>query len=251
MRKKGMRWTRWLTWLLLGIALISGAMIVSYFYTMSQDAGEFEELYRTIDGTSGEGAQSEADDETMFAGLRQLQMENQDLEGWITIPGTRINYPVMYTPEDTEYYLNRDFKKEKSRSGVPFLEGSCSPGISDNLIIYGHHMKNGAMFSDLTRYSEQSFWEANPTFTYYTPEGKQEYEIIAAFPVDVSKEETPECYAFIDASSREEFDRYLETIKKSALYETGVQASYGDGLMTLSTCSYHVEDGRFVVIGKA
>lgn len=181
-----------------------------------------------------------------------LVERNNDFIGWLSIDGTEINYPVMYTPEEPEYYLQRDFDKNTSNSGIPFIGEGCTID-SDNIILYGHNMKNGTMFSDLLKFSDKEYWEQHPYISFDTLERSVNYEIIAAFPERVhTKDETNvfRYYEYGGTLSEEQFNEYLEHIKRISLYDTGVAASYGEQLISLSTCAYHTKNGRFVVVAK-
>lgn len=90
-------------------------------------------------------------------GILALHEENPDCIGWLTIDGTRIDYPVMYRSGDKNYYLHRDFNGEYSANGCLFLAEECVAGNSDNLIIYGHHMNSGKMFADLENIRTKDF----------------------------------------------------------------------------------------------
>lgn len=187
----------------------------------------------------------------MLAKYAPLYELNPDMYGWIRIDDTIIDYPVMYAPDEPEKYLHADFENQYSFSGVPFLDGSCTPE-SDNLIIYGHNMANGTMFRALTRYEEKSFWEQHPTICFDTLYEEQEYEVLAAFydRVYYKSETVFKFYQFIDAENEADFEYAMQNYKEKALYDTGVTANYGDQLITLVTCAYHVENGRFVVVAR-
>lgn len=181
-----------------------------------------------------------------------LKEENPDFFGWIFIEGTAVNYPVMYAPEDEEYYLHRDFYGKEARSGVPFLAASCYEGCG-NYLIYGHHMKNGTMFASLLNYASREYWEKHPVIWFDTPTASGEYEVAAAFyseayPQDVSG--GFRFYQYTDLSEPFVFAEYVEQVQQAALYDTGVNVEYGSGLLTLCTCSYHTENGRFVVVAR-
>lgn len=184
--------------------------------------------------------------------LEELARENADLFAWITIEGTKIDYPVMSTPDDPEYYLHRAFDKTSSASGVPFLSGGCFEGCG-NYIIYGHHMKNGTMFAGLLDYADMDFWEVHQTIHLDTLDGPSEYQILGAFYSRVYKTVETEVfryYRYTDLTSEETFNEYVEKVRAASLYDTGVDAAFGDQLLTLSTCNYHTDDGRFVVVAK-
>lgn len=190
--------------------------------------------------------------ETQKEDFDRLKEQNGDFAGWISIPGSEISYPVMHTPGDPEYYLRRSFTKKYSPSGVPFLDGECSLfPRSDNLIIYGHHMKNGSVFSELLSYEKKDYWETHKEVKFSEQSGTVTYEVLAAFPLDVQNQKETERLYFIQFSDQADFLAYYKMIKKKALYDTGVTPQYGDRLLTLSTCSYHVQDGRFLVIAAA
>ena len=181
-----------------------------------------------------------------------LKEQNPDFFGWISIEGTELNYPVMHTPEDGEYYLRRDFDGNTSQSGVPFLEASCFAGCG-NYLIYGHNMKNGAMFASLLSYADREYWEQHPIIRFDTLEETGEYEVQAAFYSQVYQQDTEgvfHYYQYTDLSDPDRFAEYVEQMQSSALYDTGVDVEYGDQLLTLSTCSYHTENGRFVAVAK-
>lgn len=183
----------------------------------------------------------------------ELYEQNNDLAGWITIDGTVIDYPVMFTPDDPEKYIYANFAGKFDANGLPFIDGNCSMDPeSDNLIIYGHNMTSGAMFAKLVKYQQKDFWQRNPIIHFSTLYENREYEVVAAFYDQVYKK-TDTCfkfYKFIDAESEEAFQEAMTYYKEHALYDTGVTASYGDKLITLVTCAYHVNNGRFVVVAR-
>ncbi len=184
---------------------------------------------------------------------RALYQENGDLVGWLSIEGTDIDYPVMQR-EDDEYYLHHDFYGEESRYGCLYVKGQAdvdTPGT--NFIIYGHNMKNRSMFGKLKYYRKESFWREHPRISFDTLYEERTYEIIAVFRSRVyqPEEDVFKYYQFYQADNQEEFSWFYENIKELSLYDTGVTAAFGDTFLTLSTCAYHVEDGRFVVVAKA
>lgn len=108
--------------------------------------------------------------------IQALIAENADCIGWLSVDGTNISYPVMHTPSDPQKYLRRNFYGEYSQSGVPFIDGRCSLQ-STNLIIYGHNMKNGTMFSDLKKYLDSEFLNAHRTVKFETTDGVQTFTV--------------------------------------------------------------------------
>lgn len=184
---------------------------------------------------------------------KEIFQSNADMIAWITVPDTNIDYPVMWTPEDEEYYLYRDFNGKDNKDGCLLLDtDSCVDPLTTNLIIHGHNMKSGAMFGRLTNYEQESYYNQHKTITLYTEEKQRNYEIIAVFRSQVYKksDQVFKFYKFFRADTEEEFEDFYENIKQLSIYDTGVTAEFGDHFLTLSTCVYHVKNGRFVVVAK-
>lgn len=202
-----------------------------------------------------EQALSESDNKGsgILAQYQALHRLNPDITGWISIDGTPINYPVMVTPDGGDFYLNHGFDKEKTRSGVPFIDERCAVNpLGINTIIYGHHMKNGTMFAGLEQYRDENFYTKHPTIRFDTLYARQEYRIIAAFESQLyqKNEKTFKFYNYANIGGTEDFNDYIENIKALSFYDTGVATSYGDSLLTLVTCAYQTENGRFVVVAR-
>lgn len=180
-------------------------------------------------------------------------LANKDMAAWLVIPDTEIDYPVMWTPEDETYYLYRDFEGKENKNGCLLLDTDSSVDpLTTNLIIHGHNMKSGAMFGTLTDYENQNYYENHKQIVLYTEECRRNYEVIAVFRSQVFKktDQVFKFYQFFQADTEEEFNDFYENIKALSLYDTGVTAEFGDNFITLSTCVYHVEQGRFVVVAK-
>ena len=175
---------------------------------------------------------------------------NSDLVGWITIDGTSINYPVMQTKDDPNFYINHGFDKSYSDYGVPYVQEDCDVLTSDNLVIYGHNMKNGTMFSDLEKYANESFLSEHRYIHFDTLRDYGTYEIFAGFRTVAYSEDGFKYYGFVNFDDTEDFNVYIEKCTELSLYDTGVSAVYGDKLLTLSTCEYTRTNGRFVVVAK-
>lgn len=184
---------------------------------------------------------------------RNLYLENADMVGWIQIEGTGIDYPVMQTPADPNYYLKHNFEKSYTDYGCPFMQADCDAlRPSDNLIIYGHNMKDGSMFADLAKYRSKDFWQAHKTVRFDTALGSCAYEIFTVIHTTVQADAADAFpfYRFVDAASPEEFADYVSACKVRALYDTGIFAEYGDKLLTLSTCDNITDNGRLLIIAK-
>ena len=183
--------------------------------------------------------------------LQEQYEKNPDLAGWLTVPGTRIDYPVMYSPDEPERYLHANFEVSYSFAGLPFLDAACDPE-SGNRIIYAHNMLDGSMFRTLLKYQQKDFWQRNPVISFSTLYEEQEYEVVAAFYDKVYKKTDTnfKFYQFYDTSDQSRFDEAMAYYREHALYDTGVTAQCGDELITLVTCAYQTENGRFVVVAR-
>ena len=185
--------------------------------------------------------------------LEELYDKYKNVVAWIEIPNTNINYPVVQA-EDNDYYLDHTYKKTYSSRGSIFLDKDVSfERPSDNFLVYGHRSKSGTMFEGLLQYENESFYQSHKIINFSTLEEDAEYEILAVFRSKVYNKSDIgvfRYYFFINAENEDEYNSFISNAKKSSIYETGVNASYGEQLLTLSTCAYHTKDGRFVVVAK-
>ncbi len=185
--------------------------------------------------------------------LEELQKQNPDIIGWLEIENTDINYPVLQG-KDNSYYMTHNYKKEYSSNGSVFLDKDFSwDKPSDNLLIYGHNMNNNTMFEDLLSYQNESFYKDHPNIRFTTSDEDAIYEIISAFKSRVyykSEQNVFRYYYFVNSQNEDDYNNFVKNAKKASIYDTGKTANYGDQLMTLSTCSYYTEDGRFAVVAK-
>ena len=183
-----------------------------------------------------------------------LYQKNHDFVGWLTIPDTVIDYPVMYTPHNEEYYLRRDFDGNYSEAGTLFIDtDSDYKKPSDNVLIYGHNMNSGKMFHDLLKYEDEEFYKNHKQFTFDTIREEGTYEVIAAFRTVIYPETDTvnfKYYTFFNADTPKDFDIFVKNVKALTPYRIDTTAEYGDLLLTLSTCAYHDENGRYVVVAK-
>lgn len=192
-------------------------------------------------------------DSLRYARYMALKQQNDDFAAWICIPNTVINYPVMHTPQQEDYYIDKDFYRAKSEYGVPFLAAVCDIyAPSTNLLVHGHHMKNKQMFGALEQYADKAFYDAHRFIEFDTLQRMGTYEIIAVFRTTLQQNHSRfyPYYEFIQAENAHDFESFVRTVQNMALYDTGVTATYGDELLTLSTCEYTMTDGRLVVVAK-
>lgn len=183
---------------------------------------------------------------------KTLYNKNKKLIGWLKIDDTIIDYPVMQT-SNNDYYLDHNFNQEKDKNGSIFMDAECvAYPRSQNLILYGHHMKSGKMFGDLEKYAKESYYKEHSIIQFDTIYEKSVYQVMYVFRAKVLKENEIafKYYQFIEAGSAEEFNSYMNEMAQMSLYDTGLTAQYGDELLTLSTCDHSQTDGRFVVVAK-
>ena len=185
--------------------------------------------------------------------VQKLQEENSDIVGWLEIEGTSINYPVLQGT-DNEYYMTHNYKKQKSKNGSIFLTKDYDWSIpSSNFLIYGHNLNNGTMFQELLKYAKEEFYKEHSIIRFTTNKEDAEYEIISVFKSRVyykTEKNVFRYYFFVNAKSEAEYNEFVQNAKKASLYDIDKTAQFGDQLITLSTCSYHIEDGRFAVVGR-
>ena len=183
--------------------------------------------------------------------LENIAKINSDIIGWINIDGTNIDYPIM---QNGDYYLHKDIYKNYSSHGTPYLAPFCNVKKSDNLIIYGHHMKDNSMFSQLEKYKNYNFYLNHKYIKFFTIEdGKtieNNYEVMIAFKTIAYSDEGFRYYSYTDFQNYEDYEEFVENCRNLEFYYTGVVGTHQDKYITLSTCEYSQKNGRMVVVAK-
>lgn len=182
------------------------------------------------------------------------KQENQEVIGWISIEGTDISYPLLQTI-DNSYYLTHNYKNEKSQYGSIFLhKNSVLTNEFSNLIIYGHNMNDGSqMFSTLLNYKDKTFFNNHKTIKITTDTKEYVYSVFSVFKSKVYNNDDTDVfkyYSYTDLTDQNKFNEYITNCKKYQLYNTSSSAVYGNQIITLVTCEYSQDNGRFVVVGK-
>lgn len=219
------------------------------------DSNEFGEESGFTDSSGSAEDESENAQQTVSeyaAGFGELSRINQDLKGWISIPGTALSLPLVQG-SDNSYYLDHDFYGEQDRRGTIFIDcGADLQAGQPNTVIYGHHMRDGSMFGILKEYRKEPFYREHPSFFISLPDGEREYEILAVLRNDIfeGNEESFQYYDYKRIEDKESFADYCRTVREHAIYDTGVEAQAGDELVTLCTCDYGSRDQRLLVVGK-
>lgn len=168
---------------------------------------------------------------------------NGDCIGWLSIEGTAVDYPVMHTPAYPQKYLRLNFYGQHSSSGVPFMDHRCDLS-DDNIIIYGHNMRNGSMFASLKNYLHREYALAHPTILFETETAVHEFKVFAAAIVSVDDP----WYGFISAESEDAFDKAAQRIFHRAITTYGTMPNCGDRILTLSTCHSSGSGKRLIVL---
>lgn len=184
---------------------------------------------------------------------KELYEINNHMVGWIKIEDTPIDYPVLEVEGDNDYYLYKDFYGNYSKPGQIIFDYRCDfEKPSTNIILHGHRMSNKTMFGSLRDYAKKSYYEKHQYIKFDTIYEEGEYEIFAVFKSKVynNVDEVFKYYNFINADTEEEFNDYIENVKKLSLYDTGITPVFGDELLALSTCDYSQENGRLVVAAR-
>lgn len=249
--------------LLLAVLVVCGFMVGRELLSRQKEKEDFEQLAKLVtvekppatptpsnspitsmtpDNTDVPD-ESPVENEPAQRDLSELFTMNKDFVGWLCIPDTDINYPVMHTPDDPERYLRRSFHGEYSESGVPFLDFRCALD-SDNLIVYGHNMMNGTMFAALQGYVQKEFCEQHPIIEFQTADGCAEYQVFAVAWV----KSNDEWYKTVNLDSAEDFNSAVEKITGKALFTINSAPKYGRQILTLSTCYDSANNGRLLVL---
>lgn len=227
------------------LCLIIFAFVLCYliynFNVDTQDQKQFDDMAQTIVIDEMDNDNSNDNENN---GIESLIAENSDCIGWLRISGTKIDYPVMQTKGNPQYYLRRDFNKQYSYMGTPFMDSRCDINYDNNLIVYGHNMKDGKMFADLLRYKDKDYCKLHNIINFITPNEVQKYEVVAVCKV----KSDDEWYEYTCQKNKDSFNNLTPHIKDKSLYQIDEPIEYGDNFLTLSTCEYSQKDGRLIVI---
>lgn len=260
--------------ILVAVFAFSAFYVGSYFYEANQQQSEYDDLAAIVESIQGgsnrentvvptnpatpgetddtpEGSETEAPKElVILPEYLALYEMNPDIVGWLKIEGTKINYPVMQSPEEeANFYLDHNFNRAKSSRGCIYIREVCDVfAPSDNLTLYGHNMIDGSMFAGLREYQRQAYWKNHDTIIFDTLSEYHTYRIFAVFKTTASVGKGFAYHRFVDAADEAEFNDFVATCKELSFYDTGITPVYGDKLICLSTCEYSQSNGRFVVV---
>lgn len=241
------------------ILLLSGILVFASYMAIKevQEYKDAEQLYENlqeefVEKTSTEDTEpGETTEQTepieaapITVDFISLLEQNSDIVGWIYCPDTPINYPVVQA-EDNDRYLRRDLNGKYLVSGTVFVDyHNREIGEDENYIVYGHNMKDGSMFSSLAKYKEQSYYDEHPVLYYLTPNGDYKIELFAGIVVK------RDALVYVPNPDEAEFTEFLRNAKDKSTFQSDVEITENDTLITLSTCSYEYNNARYIVIGK-
>lgn len=254
------------------VFLFSGIYVIRYAVESNRASSEYDDLIAILESRRAEllnqptlnpndpddpdnddpGNIDQPDDLKMLPEYKPFYELNSDMVGWINIPDTKINYPVLQSSkENRDYYLKRTFAHKWSDWGAIYVREECNVfAPSDNLTIYGHHMKDGSMFTALDKFRNQSFWESHKTFSFDTIYERHTYEIFAVFKTSGTAGVGYPYHLFVSTANKGEFDQFIASVKSLAFYETGITPQFGEKIICLSTCEYTQNNGRLVVVAR-
>lgn len=205
---------------------------------------EASDLDNNFSGENDGQDQSKNGDYVNSANEEELKSINSDYKMWIQVENTNINYPVVQG-SDNDYYLKHNFRKESNISGTVFVESANDIDNDKNIILYGHNMRNGTMFNNITNYKEESFFNEDNKINIIMNNTLYEYEVFSVYVKNVS-----EVNLAIGFANEDEFINYAYNEAEESLYKKDVDFSAEDNLITLVTCSYEFTDARTIVVAR-
>lgn len=233
----------------------SGIYLCVYFYTGHQQLASQDQVRKLYDPTN-----SEIGEDGIYKKFYPLLEQNSDTIGWMSIPAANVDNPVVKTPETDDttdaFYLTHGFDKSKTRYGALFVDRFTTVDInrqSQNIVIYGHHMRDGTMFGSLKKYRQLDFYKENPVIQFDTLYRKGTYKIFSVFIVNTIPESDNGFvfeYRYSDFDNQEDFMQMVEQMQIRSLINTTVDVQPYDELITLSTCTYEFDDARLVVVAR-
>ena len=232
------------------VIMLISAMLISiiFIFKDKKEENEQEKIFEEITEIAKEKTDNKESIQEDTVNIKELYKIINDIIGWIKIENSNIDYPVMQTKENPNYYLKRNFYKQYSILGTPYMAENCNIEKSDNLIIYGHHINGNKLFGELENYKSKKYYDTHKIIKFYTMTENAEYEIIAIFKTVAYT--GFQYYKFYNAEDEREFNTFIEKCKELSFYDTKKTAVYGDKLITLSTCEYSNENGRLVIVAR-
>ena len=237
------------------VFFVSGGLLLNdLIFLPAQNQGITDDIkqiyYQSSPSTSSQAEEQELSFQERMEALKTV---NPDIKGWIQIPNTVIDYPVLQSPvSDPEYYLTHDYRKEYTKYGSIFADSNCTlDGTCQNIILYGHHMNDGQMFADILNYTDLDFYKTSPVFTFHTDSYEGQWKVVSVFRTNtLSSQGEPFAYNQIGFSSESAFLNFAYQLKIRSILDIPVDILPTDELVTLSTCSYELDEFRTVVVAR-
>ncbi|WP_455542138.1 class B sortase [Intestinibacter sp.] len=232
---------------LIAICLISIVCVCGYrTYDKLHEYKKADNIYTDLRKEKDANLNQQTNNSTSTKNKNTIDLSsiNKDFVCWINIENTNIDYPVVQS-NDNSYYLHRDIYGNYLYAGTAFLDYRNDYDTSNNLIIYGHNMKNTTMFSQLEKFKEESFFNSNPTITLTNKHGERNYEVFAVLLVKKDYG-----YTVANFNNDDEYNDFLNKIVDDSIFETKNKPTLRDKILTLTTCSYEFDDARTVVFCK-
>lgn len=226
---------------------------IYYDLPSMEESSKEEDSSSQTEETEKAEEEPELTDEQVREQIKKLQEINPDIIGWIRIPNTVIDYPVLQSSEsDPEYYLYRNYKKESTQYGSIFLQsGTAIDGSDQDLVLYGHSMNDGRMFASLLRFGEMDVYKQSPVITFNTAEGGGKWKIISVFKTNTDESQgEPFPYTYSHFNSDSSYLNFIYQVRQRSIINTGVDFNENDTIITLSTCSYEFDGFRTVVVAR-
>ena len=238
------------------VLVVSLVTIISFYGSDAQDRKFNQQISDIYHGsatvTVDQAKQDELAEEYPEVNEKFLPLleQNKDVIGWITMgdPDDPFIDNVVVQGDDNAYYLDHNLNGVSSAWGAIYAREECDINKpSDNITLYGHHMRDGSMFACLDTYKYKKTWDENPLIFFDTLYGYHVYKIFAVFTTSANIGEGFSYHQMIDAKDKKDFDNFIAKCKELSLYDTGVTPEYGDKTICLSTCEYSHDNGRLVV----
>lgn len=227
------------------VACFSGYQLITGILDYKQGETAYDNLKQKVEATPTAVTTEEEVKPVSPIDWSYLESINSDVAGWISLADSTIDYPIVYA-SDNETYLHYLFDGTKNRAGAIFMDYRNTRGFTDrNIVLYGHHMKNGTMFADVENYKEQSYYDSHQVFVIETPTAKYEMYPVAGILSNGSDD-----YVSINFETDVDFLAYVNRFVSESTFQSNYSIEEGDQLMLLSTCSYDVADGRYALLGK-
>ena len=235
---------------LIVLLVVSSYRALRVYLPQWREQRNFAELREAIPTEAPEEPENPEETSTTFVNRYKSVMEkNGDFACWLKIPDTAIDYPVMKTSEDDpEFYLRRGFDKKYSFAGCLFIGGGCNLD-SDSFIIYGHNMDAGTMFGELDKYMDPDYAQKHQLIFIGTPTEDRFYRVYAVFQTKIfaPEDDVFKYYEQIGSLDEPAYRDTVAHVRSMSMYDMGDVPQYPAQLLFLSTCSYHTQEGRFVV----